>query len=189
MKTIELTQGRLACVDDEDFKWLSKWNWHYHRVKHANTGYAERTDHSGPEQRIIRMHVAIMKRHKHWKHERQIDHINICGCDNRKENLRLVTSSEQRINRGQRSDNTSGVVGVSWHKARNKWEAYITINKKRIHLGIFPDKDFDEAVKVRLKAEFKYFGEFQHNPTNVCPLGYTGECPDCAQRLKELQDV
>jgi hypothetical protein len=37
MKKIKLTQGRFACVDNEDFKWLSQWKWHYHRQK--KTGY------------------------------------------------------------------------------------------------------------------------------------------------------
>ena len=58
------------------------------------------------------------------------------------------------------------------------------VNRKQKNLGHF--EEFDEAVKIRQKAEIKYRGEFRHDPTNVCPLGYTGECPDCAVRLKEL---
>lgn len=62
MKLIELTQGRVAIVDDEDFDWLSQWKWCYDRIGKA--GYAVRTDCSGPKQKKVYMHVAIMKRHK-----------------------------------------------------------------------------------------------------------------------------
>jgi len=183
MKLIELSQDRVTIVDDEDFDWLSKWKWHYARRK--KSGYAERGDCSGPKQKTISMHVAIMKRHKKWKRGREVDHINTCGCDNRKVNLRLATPGEQGVNIGRRSNNTSGVTGVYWSKASGKWRAYIWVNGKEKHLGYY--EDFDEAVEVRLKAEFKYYGEFQHDPTNVCPLGHTGQCPECAARLKERQ--
>jgi len=187
MRKIELSQGRVALVDGEDFDWLSKWKWCYLRDPTKKTGYAIRRNNSKPKQPLIRMHVAIMKRYKRWQHGKQVDHINTCGCDNRKENLRLETRGEQGANGGLQSNNTSGVTGVYWNKNRGKWQASIRINGKLKHLGYFDD--FDEAVKERLKAEYKHFGEFRHDPTNVCPLGYTGECPDCAQRLRELQDV
>ncbi len=184
MKLIELTQDRLAIVDDEDFDWLSKWNWHYWRGKKAKTGYAMRKT-LGPKRKTVRMQVAVMKRHKRWKRGREVDHIDTCGCDNRKVNLRLASRNGQTANSGLRTDSTSGVRGVSWHKKAGKWEAYIHTNGKRKHLSLFDD--FDEAVEARRRAEIKYFGEYRYDSTNVCPLGYTGQCPECAARLKELR--
>jgi len=187
MIQIELSQGRVALVDDEDFDWLSKWKWYYLRDKKAKTGYAKRNIGSSPHQQAVYMHIAIMKRHKCWKRKKEVDHIDMCGCDNRKVNLRLATSGEQGINERFRSDNTSGIRGVCWYKQTGKWVAYITVNRKRKHLGYFVNKE--DAIAKRLWAEYKYFGKFRHDPTNVCPLGYTGECPDCAARLRELQGV
>lgn len=53
--------------------------------------------------------------------------------------------------------NTSGVTGVSWRRYRNRWQAYINVNCKQIHLGYFADKD--DAIKARLDAEAIYFKE------------------------------
>ena len=183
MKLIKLTQNRLACVDAEDFDWLSKWSWHYHRMEKRKTGYARRTDYSGPKQKTVSMHVEIMKRH--GRRGREVDHIDNCGCDNRKENLRLATRKGQGANVGLRVVNTSGVTGVSWHEQAGKWHARININGKIKHLGYYDDDDdFNEAVEARRKAEIEHYGEFQHDPTKVCPLGYTGQCPECAARLR-----
>lgn len=189
MKKIKLTQDRLACVDDEDFAWLSQWNWHYWRGKRNKTGYAlrNRSLHLNQQRQIIRMQIVIAEQHGLWKPGKEVDHINTCGCDNRKENLRLATRNGQGANQGLRLDNTSGITGVNWHKASNKWRTYIVANGKHKHLGLY--EKFNEAVKIRRKAEIEYFGKFQHDPTNVCPLGSTGECPECAARLKELQNV
>ena len=106
MRRIELSQSRVTIVDNEDFEWLSQWMWYYQREKKRNTGYAVRTDYSS-QKRTILMHVEIMKRHKCWKRGKQIDHIDTCGCDNRKVNLRLATPNEQRENQTLRLDNTS----------------------------------------------------------------------------------
>jgi len=184
MKQIELSQGRVAIVDDEDFEWLSKWKWHY--IRRGKTGYAERRISSKPP-RVIHMHVAIIRRYKHWKHGCEVGHRNTCDCDNRKKNLRLTARGGQRANQGKRTDNTSGIPGVHWYERRGKWIAYINANKRRDYLGYF--EKFEDAVTARHKAEIKYFGEYRHDPTNVCPLGHTGECPDCAARLRGLRDA
>jgi len=185
MKRVKLTQGRLALVDDEDFRWLLRWRWYYGCDE--KTGYAARNVGSRPRRQIIRMHVAIMKRHQRWERGKEIDHINTCGCDNRKENLRLATRKGQSANIGLQSNNTSGITGVDWDKKSGKWRVRIGIDGKQKYLGLFIG--INDAFTARQKAEYRYFGEFQHDLTNVCPLGYTGECFDCAVRLKELQSV
>lgn len=89
-----------------------------------------------------------------------IDHINHIKHDNRKSNLRIVTSSENRINIGIRSNNKSGVTGVTFDVTRNKWRSYLNINGKQIYLGRFDT--IEEAKKARLNGEQKYFGEFSY---------------------------
>jgi len=184
MKLIELSQGRVAVVDDEDFKWLSKWNWYYHRLKQRNTGYAVRGDYSKSQKQRVSMQITIMEHYKCWRHGKEVDHINTCGCDNRKENLRFATLSQQNANKRQQSNNTSGVVGVNWCEAAGKWIARIGINGKRKYLGVFVNKK--DAIAARRQAEIKYFGEYRYDPKKLCPLWKTGQCPDCAKRAKEL---
>lgn len=87
-----------------------------------------------------------------------IDHINRNRIDCRKSNLRTVNTVQSAINKSIKINNTSGKVGVSWSKDFNKWESYITVNKKRKHLGLFDN--FEEAERVRIEAEEKYFGEY-----------------------------
>lgn len=81
----------------------------------------------------------------------QIDHINRVRYDNRIINLRDVTNNQNIRNI---SNNTSGHVGVSWSKGKHKWGSYITVNRKRLHLGYF--EDIEDAVCARKEAEIKY---------------------------------
>ena len=89
-----------------------------------------------------------------------IDHINHDRRDNRRENLRIATRSENNRNR-YIHHNTSGKVGVSYSKARDSYESYIGINGKCIKLGY--SKSFEEAVAKRIKAEEKYYGDWTLN--------------------------
>lgn len=90
----------------------------------------------------------------------EIDHINGFNSrnDNRKNNLRQCTHSENLCNYTIPSNNTSGIIGVSFDKKYNTWKAYINKDCKKIHLGTF--YNFEDAVKARLKAEKEYYGEF-----------------------------
>jgi len=90
-----------------------------------------------------------------------IDHINRIKTDNRVENLRCATKSQNGINAKLRKDNTSGIKGVS--KFGKKWIAFIKNNKKRIHLGTFEDiRDAETAV---CKKRFEIYGEFAKETT------------------------
>ncbi len=103
--------------------------------------------------KIIRMHRLIMN-----YPDMHIDHINRNKIDNRKDNLRITNSSNNSKNVGVKSNNTSGVTGVSWYKTREEWVAKIKLNDKYKHLGYFIDKE--DAIKIRLQAEKQYFKEF-----------------------------
>jgi hypothetical protein len=86
-----------------------------------------------------------------------LDHVNRNPRDNRKENIRVATHSQNGVNRNLTSRNTSGIIGVC-NKRYKKWYAYIQIDKKLTCVGSFDD--FEEAVIARLKAEKEYYGEF-----------------------------
>lgn len=84
----------------------------------------------------------------------QIDHIDGNGTNNKLENLRLVTCAENLKNKSRYANNTSGCVGVSWHKAQKKWMAYISDAGKRITIGYY--KVLDDAITARKDAERVY---------------------------------
>jgi len=92
---------------------------------------------------------------------KEIDHINGNGLDDRRKNIRFVTRSQNAFNKDKQSNNTSGFRGVWFDKARNKWHVELKCGEKmggkKKHLGRFDD--FDEAVRVRIAAEKKYFGK------------------------------
>jgi hypothetical protein len=83
---------------------------------------------------------------------REIDHINGVRTDNRIVNLRSVTKSENARNQPLKSNNSSGVVGVS--RGKDCWRAEITVQGKVIRLGNF--HFFTDAVEARRLAENKY---------------------------------
>lgn len=92
--------------------------------------------------------------------DKVIDHINHNKLDNRKSNLRICTQQQNSINRSKTSRNTSGYVGVCYKPKINKWQAYITVDRKPVHLGYY--KNIEEAIEVRKQAEIKYFGEYRN---------------------------
>lgn len=64
-----------------------------------------------------------------------------------------------------RSDNKSGITGVSFNSKRNKWCAEIQINKRKIKLGSFSEKQ--DAINARKEAEELYFGEWSYNNSKL----------------------
>lgn len=80
-----------------------------------------------------------------------IDHINGNKTDNRWKNLREVTHVQNMRNLPIMSNNTSGVSGVSFIKARGLWRALIGINGKSIFLGEYDTKE--KALIARAAAE------------------------------------
>jgi hypothetical protein len=88
-----------------------------------------------------------------------IDHVNGDGTDNRIENLRLASPSQNRQNARINSNNKSGVKGVSFISACNLWQADISANGKAHRLGRFKTKE--EAVRARKNAEARLHGDFR----------------------------
>lgn len=87
----------------------------------------------------------------------EIDHINGVKHDNRIDNLRSCTRSQNAMNRGARR----GVKGVHWSKSSSKWRAAIQINGKRKHIGLF--NCIKEAERAYKEAAEKHHGEFAYH--------------------------
>jgi hypothetical protein len=90
-----------------------------------------------------------------------IDHINGIPSDNRIENLRLATNSQNLANRGKPKNNTSGYKGVYLHNQTKKWVASIKHLGKKYALGCFakPEDAHNayKAASLRLNQEFACF--------------------------------
>lgn len=96
----------------------------------------------------------------------QVDHIKTeQKNNNRKNNLRIATPSQNGMNKKTYSNNTSGYTGVYWNKSRSRWTAYISINKKFVCLGFYKNKE--DAIKARKEAEEKYYGEYSYNISQI----------------------
>lgn len=88
----------------------------------------------------------------------RIDHINRIRSDNRRENLRLASVQQNNINKGLGSNNTSGIIGVS-KKSENSWHSYIANPETRKRINCY-SKTFEDAVRIRLLLEKKYYKDF-----------------------------
>jgi hypothetical protein len=95
---------------------------------------------------------------------KEIDHANRVRSDNRFCNLREATSAQNKHNASLRSNNTSGMKGVSYCKDRGKYVAQICVDGMHKNLGRFPTPE-EAAAKYRAAAD-RLHGEFAH----------TGEC-------------
>lgn len=96
-----------------------------------------------------------------WHHgylPKSIDHIDRNRSNNKIENLRAATATQNQGNRSLSKTNTSGFRGVGWHKRYNKWCARISINGKLKNIGQF-DSIEDAKAAYQLEA-IKHFGEF-----------------------------
>lgn len=149
MKTIPLTRGEVAIVDD---KWhaalvgLCKW----YLLKVDKQKYAVNSKHG-------LMHRVIMKLSA-GRSPPRVDHIDGCGLNNRKRNLRCSDHRQNLLNRGTNKNSTSGFKGVWWRADTKKWAATIRVHGRTKHLGSFHDKT--EAAKAYNRAAKKHFGRF-----------------------------
>jgi len=94
-----------------------------------------------------------------------IDHVDGNGLNNRVENLRPCTKSENCYNSAIPKTNKSGVKNVEWSKQKNKWHCKMTVNKKSIHIGFFDDLEL--AALVALEAREKFHGKFANHGVAV----------------------
>ncbi len=147
MKTIPLSNGKFALIDDRDFKMVSRHTW-----RMSERGYASRNW----RQRRVYMHRQIMNAPIGI----EVDHKNRNRLDNRRKNLRFCTADMQQYNRGMDGRNTSGFKGVSTTRKSKimPWRARIGWRKQQILIGHF--KRSKDAARAYDKAAKRLFGEF-----------------------------
>lgn len=152
MKEIQLTNGGVTLVDDEDHRLLSKITW-----QSCDGRYASHHHNTGTENKLIKMHNVIARSiGLKFPPGHEVDHKNRDGLDNQRHNLRVVTKSINMYKRSLMSTNTTGISGVNWYERYHKWNATIKIRGQRMNLGYFVK--FEDAVAARLAAEVRYLG-------------------------------
>lgn len=153
MRKIQLSQDKVALVDDEDFERLNQVNWVAH--KERNTWYAIGHKKVGLRNyKNTKMHRVIMNA----LDGEQIDHKDCNGLNNQKSNLRFCTNTENLRNARKRKGCISKLKGVSYHKQNNRWRATINMDQKQISLGCYGTQQ--EAARAYNQAATELFGDF-----------------------------
>jgi hypothetical protein len=154
-RLIELTRGKFAIVDTEDYHRLKKHKWHAHKSPH--TYYAVKSLTNGKKQKRINMYMHHLV--VNVTEAMKCDHINHNGLDNRKANLRIATHTQNVWNRRKfKTPSRSKYKGVDWVKDIKRWRARITVDGRRLHLGFFRDEV--DAAKAYDQAAREYHKEF-----------------------------
>lgn len=151
MPSIKLNQGYTAVVDDQDYDMVIKHKWFVtdvnRSVQYARTIIVGKT---------VLMHRLIMGLVD--TPEIIVDHRNRCGLDNRRENLRICSHSENAANTRSKSGSKSGYKGIHPYGNTGGWRAAVSKEGKKVWSGVF-DTEFEAALAYDAVAR-KVFGEF-----------------------------
>ncbi len=153
MKTIPLTKGKVALVDDDDFERLSAYRWSATEQRDSGQFRAERAGRKG-EPKTVLMHRDIMG----VAAGEYVDHANHNTLDNRRENLRVCSPSQNNANRRRVRTGVSKYKGVYRGSQGKGWIAQVTLNRRKTTLGRFDDEAaaaaaYDEAAR-EIHGEF-----------------------------------
>lgn len=144
-RSIELTRGYVAIVDEADFEWLSAFKWHVSGPEGAR--YAK-------TKRVLFMHRMIMNAPEGVF----VDHANGDPMDNRRVNLRLCTRAQNQQNKCKSRRNRSGFKGVYLRSDGQVWRATIRHGGKTFALG--KHLTAEAAARAYDAAAIAAFGEF-----------------------------
>jgi hypothetical protein len=153
MKEIQLTQGYVALVDDEDFERINQHKWCVMKTSRGGL-YAKRALWENKKCFSLLMHVEILGTRNT---KVQIDHIKGNGLNNQKSNLRPCTFSQNQMNSRKKTGKTSRFKGVHIGY-KGKFYARIKLNYKEIRIGSFET----EILAAMAYNEFakRLYGEF-----------------------------
>lgn len=155
-RLIALTRGMYAKVDIEDFDRINTHSWR--AMLNRNTGCyyaATNLKIDGRNRSSFGMHTMVMNPSPGM----EVDHRNRSETlDNRKENLRLATRSQNQANRRLQKNNTSGYRGVAFVKNMGLWRAQTQKNREKTRATYFSSKH--EAAREYNRLALELHGEF-----------------------------
>lgn len=138
--------------DLEDYDKIKNYHWAF-----DGHGYITSDIFEDNKKHILRLHRLVMNLNNE---NLFVDHIGHNKFDNRKKNLRIVTKSQNNMNKYVTSNSKSGFRGVYWDNDRNRWTASIKYNGKQKRIGRY--LNIEDAIIARKKAEQDYFGEYSY---------------------------
>jgi len=151
MRAIQLTRGKVAFVDDEDYESVSDFSW---RAVLCNGKWYARAYVGGGASNPVDKYL-----HHLLLGGIRVDHIDSNGLNNCRDNLRPATQQQNRWNSASHSDAISKFKGVSVDPRRKKkWRARILCSGKSHWLGYFYSEQ--EAADAYDKSAKELFGEF-----------------------------
>lgn len=156
MRTLPLTQGFVAILDDADYDRATALGSWQANLSSKHTAYGVHRYWDWPKNKALKLHRFIMGLREN--DPREVDHINGNGLDNRRCNLRVVTRSQNAMNRRKKDGCSSRYKGVSYRAKRNRWAASICINGKRHFLGHFLTEE--DAHAAYSEAAATHFGQY-----------------------------
>ncbi len=163
-RAISLTRDLVAMVDDDAaYDWLAQFRWAALATNRDGVFYAVRSSiytMRGPHRETIYMHREIMEVILGYRLDpsEEVDHRDGDGLNNRTDNLRVATKSQNRANQQHPRIGPSGFRGVSWQAANSKWRARSRFNGKETLFGYFDTAI--EAAEAYDKAVLEFHGEF-----------------------------
>ncbi len=146
MRLIPLSQGKFAFVDDADYEMLSQFKWYYHKSRGRGCAVRKPAKVNGKRIGFIWMHRVVAKPEDNM----MVDHINGNTLDNRKENLRVCTRSQNQWNKRLTSKSSTGLKNIYYNKSKKKFVVRFQKHGKKIEAGLF--LNIDEAIAVRNKV-------------------------------------
>lgn len=150
---IILTQDQSTKISKDDFDKVRTYKWYALKRRKGYWACAHSLLPDGTKKNIS-LHRFLLEPDE----DHVVDHINMDPLDNRRENIRIATRSQNQMNRRVSSNSTTGYKGVSVDSRSGKFRAAISINRKPIHLGLFPTAE--EAAEAYAEASRKYHGEY-----------------------------
>lgn len=153
MKTLPLSRGMVAIVDDEDFDWLNQWKW---SLSFAGNNPCVRRM---VNRKGVRVRYRLSRLITNCPDGMWVDHANGDPLDNRRENLRICTPAQNAQNRRIRSDNTTGFKGIFPSNLKSKpFASSLIVNGESKYLGYFETAELAHAAYCSAAKE--HFGEF-----------------------------
>lgn len=117
-------------VSPEHYEHISQFQWHC-----RNDGYIQGIVQG--KLWYIHRYIMIEILNKPIPHNHVVDHINNLRHDNRIENLRIVSFSENARNSRKRKTSTSKYYGVHFNKLTKKWRTQVVVDKNNVILAEF----------------------------------------------------